>query len=199
MTPPAITEQSLLAEFSKFVDTDLVRSIWAEQKNDPAKCRNIIVMISGIDPPAASTSSYQDTYDSYSSSSVYQTTSELSSVPFSPTATESETQSVGTQNSGVQSTDTVSTQVPSMDAITSADTLLEFLQACFPECSLDYLRTKAGEVYQMDGGELRADPVEAIDIISNALYNDLESVENLQYQHAAKGQRARDSRPKQTG
>ncbi|ORX69697.1 hypothetical protein DL89DRAFT_267873 [Linderina pennispora] len=199
MTPPAITEQSLLAEFGKLVDCDLIRAIWSEQRNDPAKCRNIVIMLSGTDPPAGEAVSHQDSLDSYSSSDMGLTSSELSSVPFSLTVTESETWSVDMQNSGPQSTATASTCAPSIDAITSADTLLEFLQACFPECSMDYLRTKANEVYQTDSSDFRADPVEAIDIISNALYNDLESVENLQYQHAAQGKGSEVSRGKQAG
>ncbi|KAJ2736283.1 hypothetical protein IW152_000843 [Coemansia sp. BCRC 34962] len=69
------------------------------------------------------------------------------------------------------------------EAIKSLDALVDFLRTCFPECGTDYLRAEINRMYGAgrSNANLQVDPVEAIDMISNALYNDMEAVDNQQY------------------
>ncbi|KAJ2902862.1 hypothetical protein GGI21_004505 [Coemansia aciculifera] len=71
-------------------------------------------------------------------------------------------------------------------AIQSLDTLLDFLRTCFPECGTDYLRVEVSKMFGA-GRNLQVDPIEAIDMISNALYNDMEAVDNQQYRQLSNG------------
>ncbi|KAJ2876239.1 hypothetical protein GGH93_000896 [Coemansia aciculifera] len=69
------------------------------------------------------------------------------------------------------------------EAIRSLDALLDFLRTCFPECGIDYLRVEVNRMFGAghSSTNLQVDPIEAIDMISNALYNDMEAVDNQQY------------------
>ncbi|KAJ2783112.1 hypothetical protein GGI15_002708 [Coemansia interrupta] len=168
-----ITLASLISDYGDYVDRNLITSIWAEQNQDQQKCRNIIHMLSGQpDPknhiaptPTASeciSAGHSDIFSQGSSPSEHSSQSGHTAVP------------------GMRSHSRTPANGP--DAIKSPAALVAFLAACFPECGHDYLETKAKEIFtKPDQGAFQVDPVEAIDIISNALYNDLEAIEMQEY------------------
>ncbi|KAJ1822535.1 hypothetical protein LPJ56_000709 [Coemansia sp. RSA 2599] len=172
------TLASLVADYGKYVDRDLIEAIWAENSQDEAKCRNIIHMLSGQPNPENHTpvtpATSEETWTTHSD--VFsQGTSSSSSKPSTRNPRPASLYPSGSEVSGDLNHD--------MDAITSSKTLVEFLAACFPECGRDYLETKIRDIFiaQGTGDSLQVDPIEAIDIISNSLYNDMEEVETQMY------------------
>ncbi|KAJ2095801.1 hypothetical protein GGI16_005084 [Coemansia sp. S142-1] len=175
-----VTLAWLISEYGKVVDKELITSIWAEQGFDQAKCHNIIHMLSG------------GSDESCSGSSTITRTSAKCSTGSRTSAPWSEVLSVGSSQSsnGVASSSSVGRLSPHErlgsarpEAIQSLDDLLDFLRTCFPECGIDYLRVEVNRMFGAGRGStnLQVDPIEAIDMISNALYNDMEAVDNQQY------------------
>ncbi|KAJ2742733.1 hypothetical protein GGI20_004269 [Coemansia sp. BCRC 34301] len=182
-----VTLAWLITEYGKVVDRELIASIWTEQGLDQAKCHNIIHMLSG---------GSDENCSNVSSSSTAATPTGAKFSASSHTSTQwSEVLSTGSPQSGsVCSGSSNGGQRPSRErlvsgarpeAIQSLDTLLDFLRTCFPECGADYLRAEATKMF--GGANLQVDPIEAIDMISNALYNDMEAVDNQQYRQLSSG------------
>ncbi|KAJ1720391.1 hypothetical protein LPJ53_004983 [Coemansia erecta] len=167
-----ITLASLISDYGDYVDRNLITSIWAEQNQDQLKCRNIIHMLSGQPDPK---NHFVPT----------PTASECISAGHSDIFSQGSSPSEHSSQSGhtvprMRSQSRSPTSRP--DAIKSPAALVAFLAACFPECGYDYLETRAKEIFTtQDQGVFQVDPVEAIDIISNALYNDLETIEMQEY------------------
>ncbi|KAJ1962029.1 hypothetical protein GGI12_002890 [Dipsacomyces acuminosporus] len=179
------TLESLIEEYGKFVDKELIASIWTEQSSDQAKCRDIIHMLSGLGGGAASK------YSPIPSDSASTPCSDTSSCISEPIGISSITNansgpavaSAPSSSTAAAEAAAEATAAKTPEAITSPAVLVEFLAACFPECGADYLQTKVSETFgTRDTPSFKVDPIEAIDIISNALYNDMESVEHQQYQ-----------------
>ncbi|KAJ2697184.1 hypothetical protein H4218_004109 [Coemansia sp. IMI 209128] len=173
-----VTLAWLISEYGKVVDKELITSIWAEQGLDQAKCLNIIHMLSGGSDECCS-----------GSSTITPTSAKCSASSHASAAEWSEVLSVGSSSSG---TTNGSSGQPSPherlgsarpEAIKSLDALVDFLRACFPECGTDYLRAEVNRMFGAgrSNANLQVDPIEAIDMISNALYNDMEAVDNQQY------------------
>ncbi|KAJ2546340.1 hypothetical protein EV175_005636 [Coemansia sp. RSA 1933] len=163
-----LTLDALVTEYGQDVDRHLIAAIWDEHTDDQARCRDIVHMLSGraMGTQRGSASSLADSSESYSIGPL-------------------DSQSLGSVLSATDTTSTTSYSVGdgSVEAITSTDALVDFLAACFPECGADYIATKVKEIFiTQDEVSIQVDPVEAIGIIGNAFYNDMESVENQKYQ-----------------
>ncbi|KAJ2008860.1 hypothetical protein GGI04_000907 [Coemansia thaxteri] len=169
-----ITLASLKADYGAVVDRELIASIWAEQRSDPGKCRNIIHMLGG----GPEQSDGPGTADSNSESA-----STRWSEPGSASSEESSRSSRARVDAEARLGGVGGAH--QAGAIDSLDALVGFLGACFPECGVDYLRSEASRMFPSGkGARLQVDPVEAIDMISNALYNDLEAIDNQQFRQA---------------
>ncbi|KAJ2503541.1 hypothetical protein GGH96_000101 [Coemansia sp. RSA 1972] len=159
-----VTLSLLVSEYGHSVDKGLISAIWAEQGGDKIRCRDIVRMLSN--------------HTSDSSITMSANGSEVERV--SPSAsTRSET--VSSSWSPRPELHTRTAEPTSVEAITSPQALVEFLAACFPECGSDYLSTKVHDIFGAQDKTFQVDPIEAIDIISNAFYNDTEAVETQQY------------------
>ncbi|KAJ2844430.1 hypothetical protein GGI22_006879, partial [Coemansia erecta] len=178
-----ITLDSLVSEYSQDVDKKLIAAIWTEHAEDQPRCCAIIHMLSGRgEAKRGSMASLVDYSESCSLGSL--DSQSLESPLFSTTTTSITSCDVNSQRSAgdLPSGNKVADRGSSIEAITSATALVDFLVACFPECGADYLATKVDEIFAtQDKSEFQVDPVEAIDIISNAYYNDMEAVENQKY------------------
>ncbi|KAJ2851102.1 hypothetical protein IWW36_001353 [Coemansia brasiliensis] len=163
-----ITLSSLVSEYGHNVDKGLITSIWNEQHQDKARCREIVRMLS--DHPSESSTTAGA--NSIGTASV----GESESLSLSSSRTETSTSSSSRSKPANLADD--------VKAITSPQVLVDFLAACFPECGDDYLNTKVKEIFCTGDREFQVDPIEAIDIISNAVYNDNEAVETQQYQQS---------------
>ncbi|KAJ2160016.1 hypothetical protein GGF46_002578 [Coemansia sp. RSA 552] len=167
------TLPSLILEYGERVDKALISAIWAEQRQDSAKCRRIIQMLCGYKDASVDSSETMSTG-----------LSEPFSLPSEPASASTASSTAGPASSasgaGSQSRAGPGARV---EAIASPEALVEFLSACFPECGADYLSTKVKEIFcdARERGPFQVDPVEAIDIISNTFYNDIEAVEDQQY------------------
>ncbi|KAJ2186062.1 hypothetical protein EV181_003520 [Coemansia sp. RSA 532] len=162
-----VTLSLLVSEYGHSVDKGLISAIWAEQGGDKIRCRDIVRMLSN------------HTSNSDSSITMSADGSEAEIVVSPSTSTRSETVS-----SSWSPRPELSTHAPDstrVEAITSPQALVEFLAACFPECGSDYLSTKVHDIFGAQDKSFQVDPIEAIDIISNAFYNDTEAVETQQY------------------
>ncbi|KAJ2616778.1 hypothetical protein H4S08_000614 [Coemansia sp. RSA 1365] len=171
-----ITLESLVSAYSHNVDHELIAAIWAEQEGDGFKCRDIVRMLSGC--------------SNWSDGTTTACAEGSESGPLDAASSHQSTRSGSSVSSTVPTPDRrlLSKAEPSSDnieAITSPKALLGFLTACFPECGTDYLNTKVEEIFcNQDRASFQVDPIEAMEIISNAFYNDSEAVSVLQYQHA---------------
>ncbi|KAJ2324351.1 hypothetical protein GGH92_010705, partial [Coemansia sp. RSA 2673] len=148
-----ITLASLKADYGAVVDRELIASIWAEQRSDPGKCRNIIHMLGG----GPEQSDGPGTADSNSESA-----STRWSEPGSASSEESSRSSRARVDAEARLGGVGGAH--QAGAIDSLDALVGFLGACFPECGVDYLRSEASRI--------------------NALYNDLEAIDNQQFRQA---------------
>ncbi|KAJ2661716.1 hypothetical protein IWW48_002262 [Coemansia sp. RSA 1200] len=170
-----ITLDAIVTEYGEEVDKSLITALWAEQAGDPRKCRDIVHMLSGREA-AGVRGQAESLVVTESSESFSVGTSSLDSHDYYSSGGHSQTAAVG-----------ASTEKGGRDAITSAEELTKFLAACFPECGADYLAAKVDEIFtsRQDGDDdkstFQVDPVEAIEIISNAYYNDMEAVENQKH------------------
>ncbi|KAJ2154918.1 hypothetical protein EV176_006755, partial [Coemansia sp. RSA 451] len=156
-----VTLSLLVSEYGHSVDKGLISAIWAEQGGDKIRCRDIVRMLSN------------HTSNSDSSITMSADGSEAEIVVSPSTSTRSETVS-----SSWSPRPELSTHAPDstrVEAITSPQALVEFLAACFPECGSDYLSTKVHDIFGAQDKSFQVDPIEAIDIISNAFYNDTEA------------------------
>ncbi|KAJ2459766.1 hypothetical protein GGF42_001261 [Coemansia sp. RSA 2424] len=186
-----VTLAWLISEYGEAVDKELITSIWAEQGVDQAKCLNIIHMLSGGSDKSCSNDNI--------STAVAPMSAKCSASSRASTQW-SEVLSTGSSQSGSASGSGSSSGRPSheerlaggarSEAIQSLDALLDFLRTCFPQCGADYLRTEVSKMFgagQSGSATLQVDPIEAIDMISNALYNDMEAVDNQQYRQLSSG------------
>ncbi|KAJ2083816.1 hypothetical protein H4R24_000468 [Coemansia sp. RSA 988] len=183
-----ITLESLVSDYGHSVDHELIAAIWAEQEGDGSKCRDIVRMLSScsdwsdVTTTACAEGSEHGLIDPASSrQSTHSGSSALSTVTH-PNPHLSPKVEPSTEN---------------IIAITSPKALLGFLTECFPECGTDYLNTKVEEIFcDQDRASFQVDPIEAIEIISNAFYNDSEAVSVLEYQHThSKPESAQTSQP----
>ncbi|KAJ1736935.1 hypothetical protein LPJ72_000951 [Coemansia sp. Benny D160-2] len=181
------TLDAIVAEYGEEVDKSLITALWAEQAGDPRKCRDIVHMLSGR-VVAGERGQSESLVVTESSESFSVGTSSLDSHDRYISGAHSQTAAVG-----------ASAEKGERSAITSAEELTKFLVACFPECGADYLAAKVDEIFtsRQDGDDdksaFQVDPVEAIEIISNAYYNDIEAVEHQKYRR--NGQSASESAP----
>ncbi|KAJ2822989.1 hypothetical protein FBU31_004423, partial [Coemansia sp. 'formosensis'] len=179
-----VTLAWLISEYGKVVDKELITSIWAEQGFDQAKCLNIIHMLSGGSDESCSVSSTITP-----TGSKHSTSSHASGQWSEVLSTGSSSSGVTSNGSGgrLSSHERLGSAQP--EAIRSLDALLDFLCTCFPECGLDYLRAEVNRMFGAGRSKanLQVDPIEAIDMISNALYNDMEAVDNQQYRQLSCG------------
>ncbi|KAJ2704258.1 hypothetical protein FB645_003413 [Coemansia sp. IMI 203386] len=210
-----ITLPSLIADYGKYVDRDLIAAIWAENSHDETKCLNIVHMLSGQPNPANHTpvtpTASEDISTNYSDVLSQSSTPSSKSSPRNARiclASQSSSCSSGSGSGSSTRLYSPSTGLGgignasgSIEAITSSKTLVEFLAACFPECGRDYLETKANDIFitQQTSNSLQVDPIEAIDIISNSLYNDMEEVETQMYQQKVKDQSSPSDGQRDTG
>ncbi|KAJ1662488.1 hypothetical protein IW140_005807 [Coemansia sp. RSA 1813] len=180
-----ITLDSLVSEYGQDVDKHLIAAIWAEQAEDRPKCRNIIHMLSGRgESRSGSISSLVDFSESCSMGSLDSQGGLGAPLSATTTTASSPLSSDVSSQGGVRhlSSSNMAGGSETIEPITSTDALIDFLVACFPECGADYLATKVDEIFTtQDKSAFQVDPVEAIDIISNAFYNDMEAVENQKY------------------
>ncbi|KAJ1991511.1 hypothetical protein GGI25_003494 [Coemansia spiralis] len=173
-----ITLQFLISEYGQLVDKQLITAIWAEHSENQSKCRDIIHMLSGLPARQDATSvSLTNFSDSTSTGSL--------DPPFTAT-TDTSAATSATSTSGMhRSSARAAGKSDSIEAIESPEALTGFLVACFPECGVDYLKTKINEIFgTQDRFSFQVDPIEAIDMIGNAFYNDMEAMENQQYRRS---------------
>ncbi|KAJ1746350.1 hypothetical protein LPJ69_006513, partial [Coemansia sp. RSA 1752] len=156
-----VTLSLLVSEYGHSVDKGLISAIWAEQGGDKIRCRDIVRMLSN------------HTSNSDSSITMSADGSEAEIVVSPSTSTRSET--VSSSWSPRPELPTHAPDSTRVEAITSPQALVEFLAACFPECGSDYLSTKVHDIFGAQDKSFQVDPIEAIDIISNAFYNDTEA------------------------
>ncbi|KAJ2126306.1 hypothetical protein IW147_000054 [Coemansia sp. RSA 720] len=162
-----VTLSLLVSEYGHSVDKGLIAAIWAEQGGDEARCRDIVRMLSN----------HSSTSDSSITMSADGSEAERL---VSPSASE-RSETISSSWSPRPELHTRTLEPTSVEAITSPQALVEFLAACFPECGSDYLSTKVQDIFGASDSKFQVDPIEAIDIISNAFYNDTEAVETQQY------------------
>ncbi|KAJ2721678.1 hypothetical protein GGI07_003793 [Coemansia sp. Benny D115] len=176
------TLDMLISQYGGLVDRSLITAIWAEMSHDQDKCHSIVRMLSG--QPVSDMRAPSESITS--SVSEYQSMEGLSSTTSNSFAGRSASPSLRTPHSSAAQGDDNGDGVSGLEAIRSPEVLVDFLCACFPECGPDYLQTKVRETFPMHD-KFQVDPIEAIDIISNAFYNDVETVEDQQYRSEAGG------------
>ncbi|KAJ2829547.1 hypothetical protein IWW50_000789 [Coemansia erecta] len=171
-----ITLASLVSEYGDSVDKALIAAIWNEQSEDTVRCRDIVHMISAHTSPGDSSMS--------AGADGSETVSIGCSEPLSASSARTDSTS-SSRTSRPEPRTHAAESAASVEAITSPQALVEFLAACFPECGSDYLSTKVREIFgAQDTEPFQVDPIEAIDIVSNAFYNDIEAVETQQYRQS---------------